>query len=158
MSNGLGSGLSSFQTDKRYTRHLLRCSRQQMHLRNGNGNGIGTLIFRARGKSFSHVFLTYARHFCRRRKDTDTEKWQFARSRKKKDGEFQNHAVDGHAGGLSFSFRETWDLHQCVNMEHIINYAHGPAFAVEPTYLTFFGIEKFFVPWPLFLWISYQQK
>jgi len=56
-------------------------------------------------------------------------------------------------------FREgDWDLHQCVNMEHIINYAPGPVFAAEPIYLTFFGIEKFFVPRPLFLWISSQQK
>lgn len=27
-------------------------------------------------------------------------------------------------------------------MEHIINYAHGPEFAAEPIYLTFFGIEN----------------
>jgi len=79
-----GAGFSSFQTDKRYTRHLLRCSRQQMHLGNGNGNGIGTLIFRVRGKSFSHVSLTYARHVCRRRTDTDTEKWQFAGAEKER--------------------------------------------------------------------------
>jgi len=79
-----GAGFSSFQTDKRYARHLLRCSRQQMHLGNGNGNGIGTLIFRVRGKSFSHVSLTYARHVCRRRTDTDTEKWQFAGAEKER--------------------------------------------------------------------------
>lgn len=60
-------------------------------------------------------------------------------------------ADDGHAGGPGFRrfrFRfggregETSDLHQCVNMEHIINYGHGPEFAAEPIYLTFFGIEN----------------